>query len=57
MIQIGTPVESLKEARATILAILASTCEEATKREALLTLREVSHLNASFTGCNFTGNP
>ena len=53
-IYIGTPSENIQATGAIILAILSSTSEEKTKREALRTFSAVSKspMNSSISGCS-----
>ena len=55
LLTIGVEKTTVLVARQTIMAILHAKCEEATKREALITLTKITSVNnTAISGCNFS---
>ncbi|KKL49698.1 hypothetical protein LCGC14_2312930 [marine sediment metagenome] len=58
LLSIGVEKSTVLAARQTIMAILNSKAEEATKREALRTLTKITAVNnTTISGCNFSVIP
>ncbi len=56
LLHIGVERDTVLAARQTIMAILNSKAEEATKRQALLTLTKITSVNhTAVSGCSFYG--
>ena len=56
LLHIGVEKDTILAARQTIMAILNSKAEEATKREALRTLTKITSVNHTVvSGCSFSG--